>query len=401
MRRRDILKLTAAAPVLAVFGAVSAPRWLGAQPAPGTNGARRSGPLQLDVVAARKELVNRKLAYVWAYQDRAQSLPSVPGPVILAAEGERLEIVVRNLLDEPHSFAIPGVVDSGEIAPGQSATLSFNAPAPGSYLYHDGLNAPVNRVMGLHGALIVLPAAGNAPYADPTPRIRRLFDDLGTTERFPGDPWTFDRSWLWLFWSLDLARHNAMETMPDGAVVSPSTFLDGYLPDYFFINGKSGYFASHDETITPLGNVGTPALLRTMNAGLPTHSPHIHGNHVYVLSISGALQNNLFKVDTWTLEPGAVVDVLLPFVQPPDAVPWPPSNPKEFPMSFVMHCHTEMSQTANGGNYPQGLVTHWELLSPKVGGPVVPVEHRAGQGTMRMFAPLSATGGKKTHGPHR
>jgi hypothetical protein len=26
-----------------------------------------------------------------------------------------------------------------------------------------------------------------------------------------------------------------------------------------------------------------------------------------------------------------------------------------------MHCHTEMSQTAAGGNYPMGLVTHWEM----------------------------------------
>jgi hypothetical protein len=29
-----------------------------------------------------------------------------------------------------------------------------------------------------------------------------------------------------------------------------------------------------------------------------------------------------------------------------------------------MHCHTEMSQTAGGGNYPQGLVTDWELTGP-------------------------------------
>jgi hypothetical protein len=32
-----------------------------------------------------------------------------------------------------------------------------------------------------------------------------------------------------------------------------------------------------------------------------------------------------------------------------------------------MHCHIEMSQTARGGQYPQGMVTHWELLGPKRG----------------------------------
>jgi hypothetical protein len=33
-------------------------------------------------------------------------------------------------------------------------------------------------------------------------------------------------------------------------------------------------------------------------------------------------------------------------------------------MRFVMHCHTEMSNTAGGGNYPQGIVTHWEMTAP-------------------------------------
>jgi hypothetical protein len=25
----------------------------------------------------------------------------------------------------------------------------------------------------------------------------------------------------------------------------------------------------------------------------------------------------------------------------------------------------EMSQTAGGGNYPQGLITHWEMVGPR------------------------------------
>jgi hypothetical protein len=31
-----------------------------------------------------------------------------------------------------------------------------------------------------------------------------------------------------------------------------------------------------------------------------------------------------------------------------------------------MHCHIEMSQTAAGGNYPQGLVTDWQMLGPYI-----------------------------------
>jgi hypothetical protein len=31
------------------------------------------------------------------------------------------------------------------------------------------------------------------------------------------------------------------------------------------------------------------------------------------------------------------------------------------PLSFPMHGHNELSQSAAGGNYPQGMVTHWEI----------------------------------------
>jgi hypothetical protein len=48
---------------------------------------------------------------------------------------------------------------------------------------------------------------------------------------------------------------------------------------------------------------------------------------------------------------------------------WPPKE-EPFPLLYPMHCHIEMSQTASGGQYPQGMVTHWELLGPKRGADV-------------------------------
>jgi len=56
-------------------------------------------------------------------------------------------------------------------------------------------------------------------------------------------------------------------------------------------------------------------------------------------------------------------------MQPPEIPPaaWPPVD-ENFPFQYTMHCHTEMSQTAAGGNYPQGCITHWQmegLIDPK------------------------------------
>jgi hypothetical protein len=31
------------------------------------------------------------------------------------------------------------------------------------------------------------------------------------------------------------------------------------------------------------------------------------------------------------------------------------------PLTYPMHGHDELSQTAAGGNYPQGMVTTWEI----------------------------------------
>lgn len=134
--------------------------------------------------------------------------------------------------------------------------------------------------------------------------------------------------------------------------------------------------ADHDETDDPAhaaarnimirGRQGQPTLIRSMNAGLCTHSPHIHGNSVFDLTMqvgdSVACSSNIFEVDTWTLAPLGRKDMLLPFERPPDipTAAWPPRQ-EPFPLRYVMHCHSEMSQTAGGGNYPQGMVTHWEM----------------------------------------
>ena len=39
------------------------------------------------------------------------------------------------------------------MAPGATVTFSFTVPKAGTYLYYNSLNAPVNRAMGLYGAL--------------------------------------------------------------------------------------------------------------------------------------------------------------------------------------------------------------------------------------------------------
>jgi len=310
-------------------------------------------------------------------------------PELRVTEGDSITISVTNNDVAPHGFAIPGIPAAAIpiIESGRTATVTFAAPGGGSYLYVDPYKAPLNRVLGLHGAFIVEPIDGNTLAGSPTPfsrleqtpQIEAFFDALGgDSEPFPGEKWNPrdpDREKLWLFSQTDPSLNARIKA---GGSVNPESVVDNFLPRYFTINGLSGFDASHlhdghsagnspAARIIPKGKQGQPCLIRTMNAGLAAHAVHLHGNHCMECSEtneSGAnvCEAHVYARDTWSLAPLSRIDVILPFERPPD-IPrnrWPPRE-EVFPLKYVMHCHYELSQTAGGGNYPQGAVTHWEM----------------------------------------
>ena len=101
-------------------------------------------------------------------------------------------------------------------------------------------------------------------------------------------------------------------------------------------------------------------------------SPHIHGNHVFVLTQSNVkgvpvYQQDIYEHDVWLMPPMMIKDVLLPFTTPPDLPPAPWKMVQEkYPLQYPMHCHNEISQTSAGGSYPMGLMTDWEIEGPLV-----------------------------------
>jgi len=373
MERRQFLKLSAVGAVATITPTI-------ARSAPITY--RDSFDLTVD--RADKEMIDGIPIFGIFFMEDGKN----PPPVLRAREGETIEIRITNRDNRPHGFAITGVPQASiaSIPPnGGVVTKRFVAPVGGSYLFHDPINAPVNRLLGLYGGFIVAPKLGTTLAGSPTPfsrnsqtnEVRALFDALGAHTRFPGNQWDPNdaaRDKVWMFSQIDplLCQRIDRGEYVDGASVAAS-----FLPRYFVINGLSGFdTADHDEIDDPKheaaraimirGREGQPTLIRSMNAGIVTHSPHIHGNGIFDLTRqvgdTVACSSNIYEVDTWTMAPLARKDVLLPFNKPvdiPDAA-WPPEQ-EPFPLRYVMHCHTEMSTTAGGGNYPQGLTTHWEM----------------------------------------
>lgn len=304
-----------------------------------------------------------------------------PRRTILAEEGATVRLRVVNHLQQEHSLSVQDVPSAQvSVPPGQSRELVFTAPAPGTYIWSDGLRAPVERVLGLHGVLLVVPtqdrwrvAAGSVP---------------------------FERQWLWICHDVDPSWG---QLALDGRVVDP--VAQPAVPRYFTLNDRSGYASlgvttdeaantrAHEDALpsgwprrTSVRDPEAPGragqVLRLVNTGVAVHQLHFHGNHVWSfrrqnveLSRSQAVLDGLGRVDVqqWEdvieLDPMARADIVLPVKRPPDVVPavW---ESRDGDWHYPMHCHAEMSQTAGGGAYPGGLVGGWVLAggTPDQGG---------------------------------
>ena len=257
----------------------------------------------------------------------------IPGQPLIVREGDSVNITITNTLTTTHSFVIDGVTDSGSIAGGQSKTLSFTAPAAGSYMFYDNLNAPYNRLLGLHGGFAVMPASSS-------------------NQLYAGSP-TFKKQLFWIFNDIDPVWHERLRTN----LVPNTTFI----PRYFTINGKTsrppgavGYDdpllnALYDPATKLEGFIDDRTLLRVLNAGQCIHSMHWHANHVEWLTQNRTRRPTIWLKDVVPLDNNrGSCDVIYPFEPPPDA--WPPV----YTGHYVMHLHDEQSQTAGGGLYQFG-----------------------------------------------
>jgi hypothetical protein len=357
VNRRDFLKYTGGGIAALVVG--SGMPWIFENEA---YAAVQVQTLNFRITDAMKQMVthnigdavtpgNNATCYHWIYKSTVPDIPAeCPGPNIFCTERDIIQVTVTNDLDEPHNFFIKGVVDSGPIAPGVTRTFRFRAPRGGAYLYYDSLNEPVNRVMGLHGAFIVMPKAPRrghkfTPYSRPTLAVQRLFDDFGrdlVTGRpthFPGLAWEEGdpatdtppfRQYIWLVHEASSRLFADVGNAPAGVDFDATTFVNAFLsdpfradglnrkPEYFTLTGQSGHFVHNSSFLCPNNRVGEPIVVHILSAGLQTHSLHIHANHFWVTCLNNVVQTNPLWMDVFTVHPLDTLEYVLPYMRPPD-----------------------------------------------------------------------------------
>jgi len=273
--------------------------------------------------------------YFRGYSSSSNSL-NIPGESLIVMEGDTVEITLINNLNTDHNFVIDGMVNSGTVRAGRSKTFSFTAGSPGTYMYYDDENSNYNQLLGLHGAMAVMPRNSS-------------------NELYPGSR-TFVKQQFWLFHDIDPAWHDRLRRG-----LTPNT---AYVPRYFTLNGLGGrppgapgngdpaIDSMHDPRSAVHGSIGDRTLIRILNAGLADQSVHVHGNHMEWLSENGVIRPDVWEKDIIYLDKNrGTLDVIYPFDVPPDS--WPPATTGEYPM----HLHSEMSQTAAGGFYMFGAIT--------------------------------------------
>ena len=230
----------------------------------------------------------------------------VPGPRLQLTEGDHVRINFRNSLPESttvhwHGLIVPNEMDGPAkitqppVAPGGQYTYEFTVGQSGTYFYHSHDNPDRQQGLGLYGALLIAPKDSAAD----------VKADLEYTIQL--------QEWLKREW-----------------LTYPAMLMEGGLPNYFTINGKS-----YPETDTVSMKVGQTIKIRFIGTNNNfVHPMHVHGGPFQVVARDGEAlaENQRFLADTVNVGPGQRYDVV-----------WIARRPGR----WLVHCHIPHHTTNN------------------------------------------------------
>ncbi|MBU0492114.1 MAG: multicopper oxidase domain-containing protein [Chloroflexi bacterium] len=219
---------------------------------------------------------------IWGYTLGAADPVTIPGPTIVANQGDAVQITLHNSLATTTSLYFRGqslMPDIVGVASGGTKVYSFTAANPGTFLYEAGLTPDGARqvAMGLFGMLIVRPT-GQPGWAY-------------------GDPATaFDEESTLIFSEIDPAFN-----------LDPMGFsMQYFAPRYWLINGQ----AYPDADAIPVAATDR-VLLRLINAGLQHRSIGLLGLYQGIIAQDGQLMDHPYYLVAESLAAGQTMDSLV------------------------------------------------------------------------------------------
>lgn len=249
--------------------------------------------------------------YVWAFTDNPDGPPQVPGPPIIANEGDTVEVTLVNDVDptanallplgEGHTIhlhgldtpmehdGVPETYPPGLVRQGGSYTYRFVAQHAGTYFYHCHQNNVEHQQMGMYGPIVVRAANG-------------------ARTAYTGGP-AFDREIVLMLAEMDRAGHEAARAaFKDDA--PPYNWLR-YAPNDFLINDRAFTDPSAIVQSFPAG-AGERILVRVINAGYLAQQFHSHGQPFQIVASDGRPWRGGPTTDAVWIGPGEKYDLLFP-----------------------------------------------------------------------------------------
>jgi FtsP/CotA-like multicopper oxidase with cupredoxin domain len=223
---------------------------------------------------------------IWGFSDTSTGSAQLPGPTIIATEGDAVTITLHNNLAEDTALIFPGqamIPDTVGVAAYdgitvQSKTYTFEATNPGTYLYEAGLlpNAARQVAMGMFGALVVRPASG----------VNHAYDAASA----------FDVEALVLLSEID----------PD-LNANPAGFdMRDFSPQYRLINGKA-----YPDTAEIVALAENRVLLRYVNAGIQQHTMGLLGMDQELIARDASLRPYPQRELAESIGPGRTADAIV------------------------------------------------------------------------------------------
>lgn len=221
----------------------------------------------------------------------------VPGPTIRLTVGDHVRINVTNELPEPisvhwHDLVVPNEMDGPAyvtqlpIEPGETYAYEYTIRQEGTFFYHSHLGPDRQQGLGMYGGLIVDPTESTAEEWD-------LEDAIQLQEWLEREGYTY-----------------------------PAMPMEGALPNFFTINGKS-----YPATDTIRMKVGERVLLRFIGSSNNfIHPMHVHGGPFTIVATDGnpVPEDARIDKDTVNVGPGERYDVV-----------WTAREPGK----WLLHCH--------------------------------------------------------------
>ena len=233
---------------------------------------------------------------------------SVPGPLIIAHEGDYVELTLRNPVDSvfEHNIdfhASTGALGGGaltHIFPGEEVVLRWKATRPGVFTYHcapGGEMIPYHVCHGMNGTMMVLPRDG-------------LNDGQGNPLRYDEIAY-FGEQDYYLPRNED-GRYKTYAAAGDDYSDSLE-MMRGLIPTHSVFNGAVGALTGENALRSKVGNT----VLMIHNQANRDTRPHLIGGHGNFVWETGSFNDApATNNETWFIRGGSSGAALYTFEQP-------------------------------------------------------------------------------------